>query len=78
MSDYIPAHNWYIHSHSTYKERTAHRIAYKPRNEDGEPESTRLGPGARMNVTLFFRLALISGTEAERAEASGVHKAKAE
>lgn len=73
--------------------RTAHRIAAKPREEVGGPESTRLGPGARMNVYLFLyfyydlytsifflvlSLALISGTEAERAEASGVHKANAE
>lgn len=61
--------------------RTAHRIAAKPREEVGGPESTRLGPGARMNVYIFFlvlSLALISGTGAERAEASGVHKAKAE
>lgn len=49
--------------------------------ESGSYESTRLGPGVRMNVYIFFlvlSLALISGTEAERAEASGVHKAKAE
>lgn len=49
--------------------------------ESGSYESTRLGPGARMNLYLFFlvlSLALISGTEAERAEASGVHKANAE
>lgn len=61
--------------------RTAHRIAAKPREEVGGPESTRLGPDARMNFNIFFlvqRLALISRTEAERAEASGVHKANAE
>ncbi|KAJ4948008.1 hypothetical protein NE237_016292 [Protea cynaroides] len=62
--------------------RTAHRIAAKPREEVGGPESTRLGPDARMNFNLFqtlvLSLALISRTEAERAEASGVHKANAE